>query len=78
MERPRDRHTLNDHPEFMRLKSEITRFMMDLNQESKKLQTGEVIPMPKIKPKDFSLPSATPRFKQRGTQPGKPKPKSAA
>ncbi|MEP4079724.1 ABC transporter ATP-binding protein [Haloferula sp.] len=78
MERPRDRHTLNDHPEFMRLKSEITRFMMDLNQESKNLKTDEVIPMPKIKPKDFSLPSATPRFKQRGSQLGTPKPKSAA
>lgn len=73
MERPRDRHTLNDHPEFMRLKSEITRFMMGLNHESKKLQTHEVTPMPKIQPKDFSLPRAAPRFKNRRTQPNKPR-----
>lgn len=73
MERPRNRHTLNDHPEFMRLKSEITQFMMDLNQESKRLQTGEVIPMPKIRPKDFSLPTAAPRLKNLRPQPSKPK-----
>lgn len=63
MERPRNRHTLNDHPEFMRLKSEITAFMMGLNQESKK-GTGDVIPMPKVKPKSFSLPVMSPTFKQ--------------
>ena len=78
MERPRDRHTLNDHPEFMRLKSEITQFMMDLNKEAKSLKTSEIIPMPDIRPKDFSLPTAAPRLKNRTPQPGKPKPKSAA
>jgi len=57
MERPRDRHTLNDHPEFMRLKSEITSFMFELNKESKKLKSGSSVTMPDVKPKDFSLPS---------------------
>lgn len=73
MERPRDRHTLNDHPEFMRLKSEITRFMMDLNQESKNLRKSDIVAMPEIRPKDFSLPVASPRLKHRRPQPGKPK-----
>lgn len=63
MDRPRDRHTLNDHPEFMRLKSEITAFMFDLNRESKAQKTDELIPMPDVQPKDFKLPSATLKFK---------------
>ncbi|MEO1857517.1 MAG: ABC transporter ATP-binding protein [Rubritalea sp.] len=63
MERPRNRHTLNDHPEFMRLKSEITAFMLGLNQESKKC-TGATIPMPKVIPKNFSPPVMAPTFKQ--------------
>ena len=62
MEHPRDRHTLNDHPEFMRLKSEITAFMFGLNDESKQAQSSKVIPMPDVKPKDFSPPSAVPKF----------------
>ena len=56
MARPRDRHTLNDQPEFMRLKSEITAFMLGLNKESKELKSAKEITMPNVKPKDFSLP----------------------
>jgi len=63
MDRPRNRQTLNDHPEFMRLKSEITSFMMGLNQESKKL-SGNVVPMPKVTPKNFSPIVMPPTFKQ--------------
>lgn len=69
MARPRDRHTLNDHPEYMRLKSEITRFMMHLNKESKALATAKVVPMPDIRPKDFSPPSIGPRFSHKSKQP---------
>ena len=69
MARPRDRHTLNDHPEFMRLKSEITGFMMGLNKEAKELNKGSLIPMPDVRPRDFSLPSADPRFKNKISQP---------
>ncbi len=68
MERPRDRRTLNDHPEFMRLKTEITLFMMGLNKESK-AAAAEVVPMPDIRPKDFSLPSANIRLKNKVSQP---------
>ncbi|MDB4537849.1 ABC transporter ATP-binding protein [Akkermansiaceae bacterium] len=69
MERPRDRQTLNEHPEFMRLKSEITGFMMGLNKEAKELGKSSVILMPDVRPKDFSLPSIGPRFKNKNTQP---------
>jgi len=62
MERPRDRHTLNDEPEFMRLKSEITAFMLGLNKESKELKSSTTITMPDVSPKDFSLPSAAIKF----------------
>ena len=65
MERPRERHTLNDHPEFMRLKSEITSFMMRLNKDSKAQDSSSSISMPDIKPKDFSLPSARIDFRNR-------------
>jgi nitrate/nitrite transport system ATP-binding protein len=56
MKRPRDRHTLNDQPEFMRLKSDITAFMLGLNKESKAQNSFKEITMPNVKPKDFSLP----------------------
>ncbi len=62
MPRPRDRHTLNDEPEFMRLKSEITAFMLGLNKESKELKSDVKVTMPDVQPRDFSLPIATPRF----------------
>ncbi len=62
MPRPRDRHTLNDHPEFMRLKSEITSYMMGINQESKEGTKDKLVPMPKVTPKDFDPPSAAPKF----------------
>jgi nitrate/nitrite transport system ATP-binding protein len=68
-ERPRDRHTLNDHPEYMRLKSEITSFMMHLNEESKATDTSGIIPMPNIQPKDFTPISGTPRLKNKPAKP---------
>ena len=69
MARPRDRHTLNDHPEYMRLKAEITSFMMNLNRESKELARENFIPMPDVTPKDFTPPVASPRLKNRHSQP---------
>ncbi|MEJ6582218.1 MAG: ABC transporter ATP-binding protein [Akkermansiaceae bacterium] len=69
MDRPRDRRSLNNHPEFMRLKTAITLFMMGLNKESKAQTQSPIIPMPDIRPKDFSLPTATPRLKNKQSQP---------
>lgn len=68
MARPRNRQTLNDHPEFMRLKSEITLYMMGLNKESKG-ELGAQIAMPDIRPKDFALPVGRPRLKNKQSQP---------
>jgi len=69
MERPRERRTLNDHPEFMRLKTQITLFMMGLNKESKEGAQAPLISMPDIRPRDFALPSANIRLKNKSSQP---------
>ncbi|MFK7911949.1 MAG: ABC transporter ATP-binding protein [Akkermansiaceae bacterium] len=68
MQRPRDRHTLNDHPEFKRLKSEITTYMMGINQDSKN-SAKEIIAMPDVRPKNFMPPSGQIRLKNRRSQP---------
>ena len=62
MARPRDRYTLNNNKEFIRLKTDITSYMMGLSQEKKKAAAAKV-PMPDIAPKDFSLPSKRLGFK---------------
>lgn len=69
MPRPRDRHTLNDHPEFMRLKSEITSFMMNLNEENKAAKASNIIPMPDVRPRSFDPPVATPVIKNKSNLP---------
>ena len=69
MERPRERRTLNDHPEFMRLKTQITLFMMGLNKESKEGAQAPLISMPDIRPRDFAPPSANIRLKNKVSQP---------
>ncbi|MGE9269660.1 MAG: ABC transporter ATP-binding protein [Verrucomicrobiales bacterium] len=73
MARPRNRHTLNDHPEFMRLKAQITQFMMNLNQAPHGEKNQAVVPMPDIRPKNFDPPTGHPRLKQKNSQPSKPK-----
>jgi nitrate/nitrite transport system ATP-binding protein len=69
MERPRARRTLNDHPEFMRLKTQITLFMMGLNKAAQKDVQAPLISMPDIRPRDFALPSANIRLKNKKDQP---------
>ena len=51
------------------MKPVISDFMMGLNKEAKELNKESVIPMPDVRPKDFSLPTAAPRFKNRSSQP---------
>lgn len=63
MPRPRDRATLNDHPEYKRLKLEITAFMMSLNEEARELRNECGLRMPDVQPRDFSLPVASPRLR---------------
>ena len=64
MAHPRDRTTLNDHPEYKRLKREITAYLMNLNREARELSGAPALTMPDIAPKDFSLPVASPRLKR--------------
>lgn len=57
IERPRDHTSLNENVRFQKLKSEVTKFMVSLNEEAKKLDINPHIPMPDIAPKDFKLPA---------------------
>lgn len=50
LERPRDRTTLNFDPRFKKLRNEITRAMIELNQETKGHATETLPPPPAIRP----------------------------
>lgn len=69
MERPRDRHKLNDHPEFQRLKTEITAYLMNLNKEAKKLKKTSTLTMPSVMPKNFTPISGRPSLRNKSSQP---------
>ncbi|MBC2604568.1 ABC transporter ATP-binding protein [Pelagicoccus albus] len=60
LERPRDRANLNTNPEFMKLKNNVTRFLVGMNQESKELQADNSVQMPDIKPRDFTAVARRP------------------
>jgi nitrate/nitrite transport system ATP-binding protein len=54
--RPRNRTTLNTNPEFRRLRNDISKYMVNLNEEAKALSGAEaVIDLPSIMPLDFSV-----------------------
>ncbi len=71
MERPRDRHALNDHPEYQRLKTEITAYLMRLNKEAKELAaaSGSQYTMPSVMPKNFTPISGRPSLNNKVSQP---------
>jgi len=69
MERPRDRHKLNDHPEYQRLKTEITSYLMNLNKEAQELKSGNKYVMPSVEPKNFTPISGRPTLSNKTTQP---------
>ncbi len=52
--RPRNRTTLNTNPEFRKLRTNISRFMVALNDESKSAETKQLVELPSIMPIDFS------------------------
>lgn len=54
LDRPRDRGTLNFNPQFKRLRNDVTRYMMDINQEAKDLRVTEDIQLPDLTPIDLS------------------------
>ncbi len=69
MERPRDRHKLNDHPEYQRLKTEITTYLMNLNKEAKALKSDRKYTMPSVEPKNFTPISGRPSLRNKSSQP---------
>ncbi len=50
LERPRDRATLNFNPEFKHIRNDVTRYMMDINAESKRLNVAGNLKLPQIQP----------------------------
>lgn len=65
--RPRNRTTLNTNPEFRRLRNDISKYMVTLNEEAKKLSENKtVVDLPPIMPLDFSvLPHKPARGRRR-------------
>jgi len=64
--RPRNRTTLNTDPTFRRLRSEISRYMNTLNDESKALRAERAVDLPDIMPIDFTtLPHRPSRGRRR-------------
>ena len=52
--RPRDRTTLNFNKDFKRLRNEVTRYLLDINQESRQLRVGRNFQLPELLPMDFT------------------------
>ncbi|MGB0370471.1 MAG: ABC transporter ATP-binding protein [Opitutales bacterium] len=64
LERPRNRTTLNTNPEFRRLRSDISKYMVRLNDETKALSENQtVVDLPEIMPVDFTV---VPHAKAKG------------
>lgn len=58
LDRPRDRTTLNFNPQFKRLRNDVTRYMMDINEEAKELRFSESLQLPDCEPVDLSSPAS--------------------
>ncbi|MEM7674263.1 MAG: ABC transporter ATP-binding protein [Verrucomicrobiota bacterium] len=67
LERPRNRTTLNTNPEFRRLRSEISKYMVRLNEETKALSENQaVVDLPEMMPIDFTtMPHAKAKGRRR-------------
>ncbi len=50
LQRPRDRTTLNFNPDFKRIRNRVTNYLMDLNEEAKRLSPVKDLPLPAITP----------------------------
>ena len=50
LSRPRDRATLNFNPEFKALRNEVTKYLMQLNDEAKELSPTCELPLPELQP----------------------------
>ncbi|BCX49572.1 nitrate ABC transporter ATP-binding protein [Haloferula helveola] len=67
LERPRDRRTLTELPEYKRLKADITSYLVGLNKEARELRGSNIIEMPDIAPRDFKAPSKIRGLKWKNT-----------
>ena len=54
LERPRDRTTLNFHPDFREIRNEVTRYLTDINQEARQLSKDYQVELPDLSPYDFT------------------------
>ncbi|MDA1232718.1 MAG: ABC transporter ATP-binding protein [Planctomycetota bacterium] len=54
LERPRDRTTLNFNRDFKKLRNEVTRYLLDINQESRQLRVAKNLELPELSPVDFT------------------------
>jgi nitrate/nitrite transport system ATP-binding protein len=61
LERPRDRTTLNFNQEFIDLRNEVTKYMIGINEEAKKLRVSAELPLPDLMPVDFNSLEQKPR-----------------
>ncbi len=51
LDRPRNRATLNFNPEFKKLRNEVTRYMLQINDEAKALSPAEDLSLPNLEPR---------------------------
>ena len=54
LKRPRDRATLNFNKDFKMLRNDVTRYLLDINQESRKLRVARNFELPDVSPIDFT------------------------
>ena len=67
--RPRNRTTLNTNPDFRRLRNDISKYMVNLNEEAKALNTTEVVvDLPDLMPLDFTTVPYMPAKRRRRQQ----------
>lgn len=50
LDRPRNRAMLNFNPKFKQLRNDVTRYMMQLNEESRQLAVEDELPLPDLDP----------------------------
>lgn len=53
LERPRDRTTINGNPDYRALRTRISKFLINMNKEAKKLRKTNDITMPDVTPRNF-------------------------
>ena len=62
LDRPRDRTTLNFNSEFIELRNEVTKYMIGINEEAKKVRTSADLRLPDLMPIDFNSHVRKPRL----------------